>query len=167
MSKQLPPIQQLLNAPDKGKSRARGIFSRLFRDVLDVMEIGPNAWNMLMIRYLDDPTSHIGPSSKDRSTARGNINKELARTSMSGNVFIKALRFIRPDWIRFEVHIAKGGEYYVVGLNIHQGKGEQVDQQLIEDNRANEELDPSRKEWFEAVEQSIKAEKKKRIRKKR
>lgn len=97
--------REILNEPDKGMGRATGVLARLFRLILVENRIDIPRWSRLMDRYLDDPRNGIPRNGKDRSSARGNLNKELRRETMTWKVFRKALQFLGPVSIRFEVHL--------------------------------------------------------------
>ena len=70
-----------------------------------------------MARYLNDPYNKIPPNPKDRSSARGNLNKELNRNTMTWKVFRKAILFLAPVRatfiIRFEWHTEVPKHYEV------------------------------------------------------
>lgn len=97
--------REILNEPDKGMNRATSVLARLFRRILFENQIDVLKWSYLMDRYLDDPRNGIPKNGKDRSSARGNLNKELRRETMTWKVFRKALQFLGPTSIRFEIHL--------------------------------------------------------------
>jgi hypothetical protein len=97
-------LSDMLTSSDKGASQATGVLSRLFRQILKDRNTSMQQWTNLMLRYLDDPNNNIPRNGKDRSSARGNLNKELKRKRMTWKVFRKAMKFLAPKWIRFEVH---------------------------------------------------------------
>lgn len=73
-----------------------------------------------MIKYLDDPRNGIPRDLK--SSARGNLNKELVRDKITWKVFRKALRFLGPSFIRFEIHFRwSDGTTSVHGVNLNAG----------------------------------------------
>ena len=82
--------------PVKSIGEAKGVLSKLFRTILVEREITPGVWSSLMARYLNDPYNRIPPNPKDRSSARGNLNKELHRPTMTWKVFRKAILFLAP-----------------------------------------------------------------------
>lgn len=97
--------QDLLNDPDKGVREARGVLSVLWRQLLVVREIDGWRWDRLMKNFLADPRNGIQNNSRDRSSARGNLNKELKRDDMTWRVFLKALNFLDPVRVVFTVKI--------------------------------------------------------------
>lgn len=82
--------------PVKSIGEAKGVLSKLFRTILVEREITPGMWSAQMARYLNDPYNKIPPNPKDRSSARGNLNKELHRPTMTWKVFRKAILFLAP-----------------------------------------------------------------------
>lgn len=96
-------LRSLLADPAKGVDQAEGVLSRLFRQILADNKVGSYAWNNLMERYLDDPRNGIPKNGKDRSSARGNLGKELYRSSMTWKVFRKGLQFLGARRVKFTV----------------------------------------------------------------
>ncbi len=74
----------------------RGVLASLFREIAFGMKIQDLAtWNALMTRFIDDPINAVPTGKKDRSSARGNLSKELMKNHLSWNVFCnKAMRFL-------------------------------------------------------------------------
>lgn len=96
MSKEHRNISMLDDA-NKRVSEARGALSAMFRTILLKRNIDHYAWGQLMNAYLDDPANGIRNNSRDRSSGRGNLNKELNGAAMTWRVFRKGIDFIRPD----------------------------------------------------------------------
>lgn len=94
-----------LNDPYKGVKNAKGVLAKLFRQALVDLNITTPLWNVKMNRYLNDPRNRIPSHSKDRSSARGNLNKELRRETMTWKVFRKALMFLGPVRATFIVRL--------------------------------------------------------------
>lgn len=74
-----------------------GILTRLFNllclDVTGGRGISPVQWNKLMIEYIRAMVE--SNTTMDRSSIRGNMNKELRKPSMTWNVLCKGLRFLK------------------------------------------------------------------------
>lgn len=101
----------ILNDRTKGVEQTIGVLARLFRQILFDLDVNPFKWAMMMQRYLDDPRNGIPRNSKDRSSARGNLNKELRRPKMTWKVFRKALMFLGPVEATFIVRLKwQGGK---------------------------------------------------------
>lgn len=96
----------LLNDPDKRVREARGVLSAIWRQFLALRNIDGFQWDRLMRNYLNDPRNGVRNNSRDRSSARGNINKELLkRDDITWRVFLKALNFLDPVKIVFSVRV--------------------------------------------------------------
>lgn len=111
--------RDMLSDPQKGVQHARGVLAYLFRKILMDIDLDMWRWQRLMNKFLEDPRNGIPPNGKDRSSARGNLNKELHRPRMTWKVFEKAMRFLGPVELRFEVHLKwEGGKRTKHGVNI-------------------------------------------------
>lgn len=92
-----------------------GVLTRLFNTIcLDVTGgrgISPIQWNKLMIDYIR--TMVESNTTMDRSSIRGNMNKELRRPSMTWNVLCKGLRFLKFEAFTVSVdgELADGKEF--------------------------------------------------------
>jgi hypothetical protein len=62
-------------------------------------------WDLYMKAYLADPRNGIPNNSRDRSSARGNLNKELLRPDMTWRVFLKAMNFLDLIRVSFTVKV--------------------------------------------------------------
>lgn len=81
-----------------------GIASPNILDKNDDSFIVSNRWSQLMDDYLSDSRNSIPQNIRERSSARGNLQKELLNNKgMSWRVFCKALRFLGV--VRFELTI--------------------------------------------------------------
>jgi hypothetical protein len=111
--------QDLLKDPDKGVREARGILTGLWRQLLVMRDIDAWRWDKLMRKYLADPRNGIRNNSRDLSSARGNLNKELKRDDMTFRVFLKALSFIDPIRVVFSVKVTfANGRTYTVSAKL-------------------------------------------------
>lgn len=88
---EITPVFRMLNSPNKEMASATSILSRLFRIILEDLEVTPKAYIRLVNQWLDDPLYGIANDPKRRSTIRGNLNKEVIRPDMSMRTFLKAL----------------------------------------------------------------------------
>jgi hypothetical protein len=93
-------LNQVLSSKTKRAEEATGTLSKLFRQILSDQNFSMNTWNRNMLRYLKDPRNRIPQNSRDMSSARGNLSKELLKRSMTWGVFEKAIRFLNPWRVR-------------------------------------------------------------------
>lgn len=98
-------LNRVLGAQDKRAREADGVLSRAFRKIMAEMGVTMELWEGNMKRYLQDPRNRIPQNSKDISSARGNLVKELVRGDMSWKVFVKALKFLGPKSVRLKLEI--------------------------------------------------------------
>lgn len=96
-------LNQVLNSKGKQAGKATGTLSKLFRQIMDDQKFNMTVWNRNMLRYLKDPRNRIPQNSRDMSSARGNLSKELLRPSMTWGVFEKAIRFLNPYRVRLKL----------------------------------------------------------------
>jgi hypothetical protein len=106
-------LARILHSEDKGVSKtsgANGVLSRLWRQMLLDLNIGPARYGDLMRDFVTDIRNGIAPTRKDQTSARGNITKEFARPQMTWKVFMKALRFLQVVKVEFAIkcHYASG-----------------------------------------------------------
>ncbi|MBN22751.1 MAG: hypothetical protein CL678_15810 [Bdellovibrionaceae bacterium] len=94
----------ILHSTTKATEKARDPLAKLFRVILRDINIGVKQWGQLMELYLDNPRHRIPKNGKDRSSARGNLNKELRRSYMTWKVFMKGLSFLNIKHVRIELH---------------------------------------------------------------
>jgi hypothetical protein len=81
------------------------ILASLFRTIMHEMGINNEKFNYLMLRYLDDPRNHIPRNIRDRSTVRGNLKKQLLKTTMTWKVFCKSLMFLNIRTLEFNLSL--------------------------------------------------------------
>ncbi|BAW19308.1 hypothetical protein [Ralstonia phage RP31] len=84
-----------------------GVLTRLFNiiclDVTGGRGISPIQWNKLMIDYIRGVIE--SNATLDRSSIRGNVNKELRRPSMTWNVFtLKGMKFLQFEAFTVSVY---------------------------------------------------------------
>jgi hypothetical protein len=94
-----------------------GVLTRLFNTIcLDVTGgrgISPIQWNKLMIDYIRKVVE--SNTTMDRSSIRGNVNKELRRPSMTWNVLVqKGLKFLKFEAFTVSVYgeLLDGREFH-------------------------------------------------------
>lgn len=94
----------LLRDPDKRVKEARGVLTAIWRQFLRLRDIDGFKWDRHMRNYLDDPRNGIRQNSRDRSTERGNTNKELLKSdNLTWGRFLKGMNFLEPLKVEFTV----------------------------------------------------------------
>lgn len=92
-----------------------GVLARLFNvmclDVTGGRGISPVQWNKLMNSYIRSMVE--SNTTMDRSSIRGNMNKELRRPSMTWNVLCKGMRFLKFEAFTISIHgeLVNGKEF--------------------------------------------------------
>ena len=100
--------ERVLKDSNKLVSEATGPLAALFRKILRDQGINNYRFGLLVNAYLDDPRNGIPKNGKDRSSTRGNLQKEVFRPSMTFKVFRKALLLLAPDEIELIVKLKWG-----------------------------------------------------------
>lgn len=103
-------ISHLFDYDDRRVGSATGILSRIWRIMLAELNINNDNYPMLMTRYLDKRLKPGNKNVRAVNTLRGNLNRQLAMPNMSFNVFLRALRVLRVDWLRIDITIGRGGK---------------------------------------------------------
>lgn len=85
----------MLNDPNKKAHEVNCLLNTVFRMLLKDRQITLAKWLSLMDRFVSDPT-RFPQTSASRSSARGNLKKDLTRDKMTMDVFQKALAFLNP-----------------------------------------------------------------------
>lgn len=71
---------------------SQSILANLFRKILSSNDVRSDRFNSLLERYIT--RANIPSNIKEVSSVRGNLKKELTKTSMSWKVFIKGIKFL-------------------------------------------------------------------------
>jgi hypothetical protein len=79
------------------------LFALFWKIVFSVTGGNTDRWNRNMRAFLEDPLNGVPNNDRERSSARGNINKEFSRNTMSWKVFCKGIRFLQIS--KFELVI--------------------------------------------------------------
>ncbi|MDH2154268.1 hypothetical protein [Stenotrophomonas sp. GD03657] len=111
--------KSLLESNDKGISSAKNPLALLFRQVLRDLKMQPYRWNQLMDRFLTNPRNGIPDSSRDRASARGNLNKELFKDKLTFGTLFRGLALLDPRKVRFELHCTwTNGKTTIHGVDV-------------------------------------------------
>lgn len=92
-------MQDLLKRPDRGvgtTSGISGVLASLFRQMTGDLGINPMKWSHLMDEYVQiESIHHNKDNRRDRTSIRGNLNKEFARPRMTWKVFCRAMMLLK------------------------------------------------------------------------
>lgn len=100
-------VQELLTDKVSAVLSSTGILSRLWRKTLCDLDITPRKWDQLMRNYLEDPSNNIPQSSREKSTHRGNLNKQLYGDPMSIKTFLRGLKFLGAVRVKFTIELTR------------------------------------------------------------
>ena len=101
-----------LNKPfgDEIKSgTSDSILASIFRNILMDLGITATRFDKLLARYISN--SLIPVNIKESSSRRGNLKKELMKSSMSWKVFIKGLVFLNVKKFEISIRIFHDSDY--------------------------------------------------------
>lgn len=90
------------------------VLASMFRTILFDLGITPSRFDRLLDRYITDARL---PNIKEASSLKGNLRKELMKTSMSWKVFVKALVFLNIKKFEIEIRLTHG--HAAIGDTIH------------------------------------------------
>lgn len=111
--------RDLMEDPEKGVSQATNPLAKLWRLMLRELKVNPWRWKQLMELHVEDPRSGVPSTPKDRSSARGNLNKELRKPKITWGTFVKGVLLLNPVKVRFETHMTwSNGKTTVHGVDV-------------------------------------------------
>lgn len=95
---------------------ADSILSTVFNNLLVPLglHIGAN-FSSYLERYVSNPMNGVPQNIREKSSARGNLRKELLKPTMTWKVFMKGLRFLEVKFVKitFEVHYSNNKTHVV------------------------------------------------------
>lgn len=94
-------LKEVVYDSDKQVGNARNALAKLFRTILLERRITHQNVDHYLQRYLNDPNNYISKNSKDRSSERGNLLKQLGKDTITWKIFIKGLKLLRPRQVKF------------------------------------------------------------------
>ena len=100
----------IVNQPDKGLNKATGahnVLTAAFRSLMLQINLTLPLWSRLMNDWMSDRRNNVPVTPKERTSMRGNLQKELHRERITWKVFLKAMRFmqVRRVEIKFVFHV--------------------------------------------------------------
>lgn len=101
----IPNYKEMLDDPKRSINETTHTLARLWRVILSDTKVQPHTWDWLMREYLRNPHFSQARTSKDRSSERGNLNRELSRPELTWNTFMKGMDLLHPYSVRFIAEI--------------------------------------------------------------
>lgn len=116
----------LVTRPDISTVGVGGILGGIFADIYQDILISSSKnnpiqlWAYYMDKYVKNPANEVEQDKKSLSSARGNINKELHKQSMTWRVFCKGLRFFQIFNFKITIEFKRKdtGESYIYSRDI-------------------------------------------------
>jgi hypothetical protein len=102
MSKEL---KNLLSSQDKMVDKVRSPLVKLFRTILYDHNVTPMQWDNLVNRYLRSHLSRTPKNARDISQDKNNLNRAIAKETMSWNHFLKSIMILGPVSIRINIQL--------------------------------------------------------------
>lgn len=100
------PKKTVLDARGLKLTRSGGpstVLANLFRRTIIDLGISLQQWSFLLNRYITDPRNGIPANARDQSVARGNMQKEFFKNTMTWKFFYRAMKVLGA--VRFEISI--------------------------------------------------------------
>lgn len=89
-------LKDLYEKTSGGNPLRKGDLSRLFGAIISEINLDDKQIRMLMAKWVDDPKNRVLKDPSSRSSARGNIRKDIRREEITWKVFTKLIRWLRP-----------------------------------------------------------------------
>lgn len=141
-NKKLYPIEKILASPDKGVSATRGIggiLARLWRQILDDVNMKPNRFEVLLSDFITNAKRGIPEHRVSRHFTRGNLRRELEKDTMTFKVFMKGMKFLKIVKINFTVELQhQSGRKTLHQTTIDLGNP-QLNEDFISDSKEEDE----------------------------
>lgn len=102
-------MRDLLALPDRGVGKTsgiRGVLAKLFRTMLNDFNITQITYNRLLNDYVFVEAKHEN-NRRDRTSIRGNLNKEFSRPTMTWKVFNKAMMLLQVRRFRITIDVER------------------------------------------------------------
>ena len=112
-------LDEKMRLPDRGASQGKNSLAILFSRVISKIRLTPEKIEENNRIFVRNPINQIPDDSGKRSSASGNIRKEIERPTMTWRVFEKLIRWLRPANAKVLVIIDwKDGRQTVDQVNI-------------------------------------------------
>lgn len=122
-------LDEKMRLPDRGASQGKNNLAILFSRIMAKIRLTPSKIEENNRIFVKNPLNKIPDDSGKRSSAAGNIRKEIERNTMTWRVFEKLIRWARPESAKLFVVINwKDGTQTVDHVNIR------IDDYIVEDD---------------------------------
>lgn len=102
-------ISRLFSHPEKLIGEADNFLAKLFRIYLVDQNIGLERFNAYVGKWINNPIYGFLKDPSKRSSARGNLNKEILRPNMSPDVFLKAMAAMGNEDVEIVMRTRRNG----------------------------------------------------------
>lgn len=89
-------LDEKLRLPDRGEREAKNALARLWSRIMTKIKLSPSRVEENNRAYVRNPLNQIPNESGKRSSACGNIRKEIERPTLTWRGFEKLIRWSRP-----------------------------------------------------------------------
>lgn len=96
-------LSRIFDTADKRVKETNHLLARLYRQILQDLNVTPLEWDKLINRYYRSPYSKVKKNARDIASDKNNFNRAMAKDKVSWNNFFKAICILSPEWIRIEV----------------------------------------------------------------
>lgn len=123
-------LDEKMRLPDRGASQGKNNLAILFSRIMSKTRLTPQRIEENNRIFVKNPLNKIPNDSGKRSSAAGNIRKEIERNTMTWRVFEKLIRWSRPKSAKLFVVIDwKDGTQTVDHVNLR------IDDYEVEDDK--------------------------------
>ena len=113
MKNKLTKLEQLFEESDYGVSSATGALSKMLRGFWKDIGLTHLHVNQLIDKWLEDPSNEFEQDPTKINNSRGNIRKDKEKDDSTWKVFLRNLRIMRPQEVRFLIRLKfKNGSSY-------------------------------------------------------
>lgn len=96
-------FEEKINPASIRSGGSASVLTKMFFTIMSNMGMNETRWNHLMVNYILDKRNCIPNNTKDQSSARGNLSKELLKKKQTWKVFCKAMRFLNIQKFDFVI----------------------------------------------------------------
>lgn len=122
---------RMMNAKDKLVKESGNPLTKLFRRVLEELELGPETWNRKLTNFLKSPLSRVQKTAKDIGQERNNFNRAIAKREITWKTFQKAVQIAGPVQYSMDITLVmRGGRKVTVSTGLINNPYSKIDSLL-------------------------------------